>query len=505
MQKHPLIMFIHTPFKDIPPAPVTMNIQVHRAFWYESLVGCPFSAVPEYPPMNLTLQHQQDMKITVSTMDSTYLVEIRLSRTKWRIKKITNEIAHNFGIGDFLELHPHVTLFGPLTIRERVSSRQMLEAIGNVAARYDPLPFLIDGWEKRDGMHGSVIAFPVRASEHLRQITREIAQVLTPLTTSQNVWDGEPDQKWFHVTIANRLGSDQASAIFSRLTGQDQKPKAKGEIPERKPGLLQRFLPAHVREKPVSAILPVLLDETGIRITVMRDMAILAEYDLIEKRWIYGDHRHSAPRWQKTLVQYRHHAGLEHRDPEPSLPDDVFLIADLHLGHANIIRYCSRPFFFSDSREMDHVLIKNWNYTISPKTRIYCLGDLRYGPEAEPATQYRKRLRGDIVLIRGNHDDRDTGTIASAETAYEDLKFFLVHDPADAPQSYDGWVIHGHHHNNDLRHYPYMNFIDRRVNVSAEVIGYKPVSLHEIVQRIRERGASGDTSPILFRYAGEQV
>ena len=122
-------------------------------------------------------------------MDSTYLVEIRLSRTKWRIRKITNEIAHNFGIGDFLELHPHVTLFGPLTLNEGVSSRQMLDAIGSVAARYDPVPFLIDGWEKRDGMHGSVIAFPVRASEPLRQLTRDIADVLSPLTTSQNAYD----------------------------------------------------------------------------------------------------------------------------------------------------------------------------------------------------------------------------------------------------------------------------------------------------------------------------
>ena len=90
------------------------------------------------------------------------------------------------------------------------------------------------------------------------------------------------------------------------------------------------------------------------------------------------------------------------------------------------------------------------------------------------------------------------------ETEYEDLKFFLVHDPADAPPSFDGWVIHGHHHNNDLRNYPYMNFTDRRVNVSAEVIGYKPVSLHEIVQRIREREATGDTTPILFRYSQEE-
>jgi calcineurin-like phosphoesterase family protein len=198
-------------------------------------------------------------------------------------------------------------------------------------------------------------------------------------------------------------------------------------------------------------------------------------------------------------VQYRYHAGFEHQDPKPVHPDDIFLIADLHLGHANIIRYCSRPFLFSDSREMDHVLIKNWNYTIGPKTRIYCLGDLRYGQDAEPAAQYRKKLRGDIVFIRGNHDDTETGTVSSFETEYENLKFLFIHDPADVPPSFDGWVIHGHHHNNDLRHYPFMNFIDRHVNVSAEVIGYKPISLHEIVQRIREHEASGDTTPILFR------
>jgi calcineurin-like phosphoesterase family protein len=434
-------------------------------------------------------------------MDSTYLVEIRLSRTKWRIKRITQKIAHNSGIGDFLELHPHVTLFGPLTLNEGVSSQQMLDVIGSVAARYDPVPFLLDGWEKRDGMHGSVIAFPVRASDPLRQLTRDITQVLSPLTTSQNAWDAEPDQKWFHVTIANRLGPDQASAIFLWLTGQAQKTPEPEGLDRKKPGLLQRFLPGRLREKPVRTIPPVLLDETGIRITVMKDMTILAEYDLIEKRWMYGDHHHSTARWQKTLEEFRHQAGFEHRDPEHVHPDDIFLIADLHLGHANIIRYCSRPFLFSDSREMDHVLIKNWNYTVSSKSRIYCLGDLKYGPKAEPAAQYRKRLRGDIVFISGNHDDPETKTVPSVETEYENLKFLLIHDPAEAPPSFEGWVIHGHYHNNDLRHYPYMNFTGRRINVSAEVIGYKPVSLHEIVQRIREREVSGDTTPILFRYS----
>jgi calcineurin-like phosphoesterase family protein len=440
-------------------------------------------------------------------MSSTYLVEIRLSRTKWRIRKIIEEIAHDFGIGDFLEPHPHVTLFGPLILNNGISSHDLLDAIGSVAVRYDPVSFLIDGWEKRDGLHGSVIAFPVRASEALRQLTRDTAAVLTPITTSQNTYDADPDKKWFHVTIANRISQKQAAEVYSYLTGEMVEKPCESEESKKEPSLLERFLTGTPKttgtgigsNKPSKKISPVLLDETGIRITVMQDMAILGEYDLIEKRWVFGDHRHSAARWQRTLGQYRHHAGFEYRDPEPARAEDVFVIADLHLGHANIIRYCSRPFVYSDSSEMDHVLIKNWNYTIAAKTRIYYLGDLRYGPDAEQAADYRKRLRGDIVFIRGNHDDPEPGTFTHAETEFEGIRFFLVHDPADAPPSYDGWVIHGHHHNNDLRNYPFMNIADRRVNVSAEVIGYKPVNLHEIVQRIREREESGDTDPVLFR------
>jgi calcineurin-like phosphoesterase family protein len=434
---------------------------------------------------------------------TTYLVEIRLSRTKWRIRKITAEISQNFGVEDYCELHPHVTLYGPLVLDDGVSNRQMLDAIGSVAAHYGPISILIDGWERRDGMHGSVIAFPVLASEPLRQITRDIARVLAPLVTSQNAWDGEPDRKWFHVTIANRLDSDRASSIFSRLAGEEGETREKEGLQGKKTGLLQRFLSGAVKERTIRTIPPVLLDETGLRITVMKDSAILAEYDLIEKRWIYGDHSHSSPRWQKSLTHFRRLAGFEKDDPEYPHPDDIFLIADLHLGHANIIRYCSRPFLYSDIGEMDHVLIKNWNYSVLPKTRMYCLGDLRYGNDSKPAEHYRRKLRGDIVYIHGNHDDPEPGTVSSLQVEYEGIRFFLVHDPADAPSSFDGWIIHGHHHNNDLRNYPFMNFIKRCINVSVEVTGYLPVSLQEITQRIREREATEDTTPILLRYAGK--
>ncbi len=86
---------------------------------------------------------------------------------------------------------------------------------------------LIDGWEMRQGIHGSVIAFPVRPSDSLKKLTSSIADMLSPLAHSHNIWDASPDSKWFHVTVANRMDPLQASTVFSVLTGQQQE-----EVPD---------------------------------------------------------------------------------------------------------------------------------------------------------------------------------------------------------------------------------------------------------------------------------
>ena len=51
--------------------------------------------------------------------------------------------------------------------------------------------------------------------------------------------------------------------------------------------------------------------------------------------------------------------------PERWLPEDagrVWVWSDLHLGHANIIRYCDRP--FRDVGHMDNALLDNWAQTV---------------------------------------------------------------------------------------------------------------------------------------------
>lgn len=433
-------------------------------------------------------------------MDETYLVEIRLAATKWRIRKTIADIARTFRLEPFMERHPHITLFGPLVLKPGTKPEELLETIGRTARESGPVPFMINGWEMRQGMHGSVIAFAVTPSDALRDLTRSLAGSLLPKTESLNAWDSQPEAKWFHVTIANRLTPHQASACFSRL-GRRQDAGARPA--EDAVGFIGRILLRAgeiLRRDRAAQFPPLLLDGTGIRITVLHNEDILAEYDLQKKHWIHGDHGHDSRTWQESLGQFRRFAGLELAAPQIPEPDDNFVIADLHLGHANIIRYCSRPFIFSDCAEMDAVLIRNWNCTVGTNSTIYHLGDLRYGNGAPPVSGYLEQLGGRATFITGNHDEAMPGWVKSAEVTCDGIRFFLVHDPDDAPQGFEGWVIHGHHHNNELRDFPFMNFKDRRINVSAEVIGYVPVSLKELASRIREQTESGSGEPVILRY-----
>ena len=430
-------------------------------------------------------------------MEETYLIEIRLTRTKWRVKNMVSAIAGMFELGDFMERHPHVTLFGPLVLKE-TGRQELLTVLEDIAKTCDPVLFTIDGWEKRAGMNGSVLAFSVRPSPELKTLTRSISDKLGTLVTSLNTWDALPDKKWFHVTIANRLTEERSDEVFlnlERISASGISEKASGIFPATRMNLARaRGIP----ENPV--IWPLLIDEAGLRITLLQGEEILGEYDLLEKRWVMGEKIHAAECNRKTLADFRRYSGFELLSTTPPGGDDVFLIGDFHFGHANIIRYCSRPFLFPDIKEMDEVLIRNWNATVSPGNRAYFLGDLRYGNDAPPASYYREQLGGEITYIKGNHDDQVSGMIRSTELSCDGLKFYLVHDPDDAPPGFEDWVIHGHHHNNNLAEFPFINFYDRRINVSAEVVGYVPVSLREICLRIHQAEKTGNNQPVLLRY-----
>lgn len=81
-----------------------------------------------------------------------------------------------------------------------------------------------------------------------------------------------------------------------------------------------------------------------------------------------------------------------------------YYISDLHLGHKNVIRLDHRPFF--DLEQMEETIVMNWNAAVRPDDTVYILGDFCWG-KADEWTRILRRLKGQKVLIRGNHDLRN--------------------------------------------------------------------------------------------------
>ena len=172
---------------------------------------------------------------------------------------------------------------------------------------------------------------------------------------------------------------------------------------------------------------------------------------------------------------------------------EVNFISDTHFDHKNIIRYCNRP--FNSTRQMNQTLVKNWHDTVGNDDHVFFLGDMSYGKDRRPIDYWLGKLNGKISYIRGNHDkdiiNRATIIHSHYGIKYNDYKFLLMHDP-HRPKGYDGWIIHGDKHNNNLKEYPFINQKNKTVNVCAELVDYTPLSLDRLIMLI-ETGRSYNT------------
>src|SRR5580765_7662676 len=78
-----------------------------------------------------------------------------------------------------------------------------------------------------------------------------------------------------------------------------------------------------------------------------------------------------------------------------------FFTSDTHFSHANIIRYCDRP--FKDIYHMDQTIVDNWNSLVGPTDVVYHLGDVAMG-DSDRWHDILTSLNGYKVLTIGNHD-----------------------------------------------------------------------------------------------------
>lgn len=167
-----------------------------------------------------------------------------------------------------------------------------------------------------------------------------------------------------------------------------------------------------------------------------------------------------------------------------------YFASDLHLGHANIIDHCDRP--FKSVEEMNQALISSWNAEIDPDDVVLFLGDLGHFADEDALRRWLAELNGRIVFIEGNHDHPSRYTDGVQTHQYYILKrgdreFCCTHRPENAPRFWDGWVFHGHHHNSDLEAYPLVNPTTQQANLSIELTGYRPLSEDTLIELI-DRG-----------------
>jgi len=186
----------------------------------------------------------------------------------------------------------------------------------------------------------------------------------------------------------------------------------------------------------------------------------------------------------------------------------VFLVSDTHFGHMGVCRFMQadgvtklRPFDNAD--EMDEFMVEAWNKKVKPTDKVYHLGDVVINRKA---LGIMRRLNGDKVLIRGNHDifrDNEYREHFRELRAYHVMNgMILSHIPVhEASLGRFGVNIHGHLHANRVKRARgvdaktgevlYSDEIDVRYHcVCVEQTDFAPILFEDVLKRITAEGGT---------------
>jgi len=168
----------------------------------------------------------------------------------------------------------------------------------------------------------------------------------------------------------------------------------------------------------------------------------------------------------------------------------IWVTADTHFGHKNIIKHANRP--FACVNDMDKVLIDNWNAIVGEHDRVYHLGDFAWvNPE-----MYFERLKGRVSILCGNHDHRFAKKRLSGfefvkdvyQLEYNGKKIWMSHYAHRTWPSKNWGSIHifGHSHGT-LDDYGLST--DVGVDCSEKITGvpYSPMLLDDVIEYIERK------------------
>lgn len=409
-----------------------------------------------------------------------YLIEFRFhGKAKYELKKLVYEINKKFRL-EYKRTVPHITLVGPFYTNDE---QKLIEDFNQLCTKSPLMNFEIKGFNAFE--NSKVIFLDIKPSRELDEFRWNLSQTLKSYCQLKP-FDYEKDFA-FHATIAMKLLEDKFYSIrnyINRISNLNFK-------------------------------------HMVVRVTLLKGGFILREYDFLLRKLLVRKLAKNKNVYTQTMNLLKGH--FENRfNPNEFITErikaknktfvdkikglfkkpKIFITSDLHLDHTNIIKYCKRPFL--NTEEMNKTLVENWNNTVGKKDRVYFLGDMSFGINKDlkipsrPADYWLTKLNGDIFFIRGfsytptgernQHDkiSRTDKVFDNLVIGYGGKKFYLVHDPANVPSDWREWAICGHHHNNEVDEYPFINKKTKRINISTELTKFRPINIDDLIKEIEK-------------------
>jgi calcineurin-like phosphoesterase family protein len=174
----------------------------------------------------------------------------------------------------------------------------------------------------------------------------------------------------------------------------------------------------------------------------------------------------------------------------------IFITSDPHFHHKNILDFEERP--FNSLPEMNEGLIESWNSVVKKTDTVYHLGDFSFGGVKE-WEDVLNQLRGNIILIKGNHDKskiaqrlfRDgllsdyhpLGTVIKTEGMILNLSHYPMMIGA-RPRNFS---IHGHLHSYDTGFTNHVNVgVDSTFAKSLGKPFGTPIEFEQLIKHLHE-------------------
>lgn len=185
-----------------------------------------------------------------------------------------------------------------------------------------------------------------------------------------------------------------------------------------------------------------------------------------------------------------------------------FFTADCHFGHANIIRFCNRPFLkkgdldsngnwvskeiaIERCNEMNETLIANWNAKVRDIDHIYHIGDFSF---CDPRP-IMERLNGHKHILIGDHDKPIIKWRGILEKYYRCSDFtYMIRFPHGKqeismihwkqevwPRShFNSWHLYGHSHG-------HLQPTGKSWDAGVDNNNFSPLSFDEVVDIMKNR------------------